>query len=257
LGRDVARPPPAGPFSHNLFGHAGPTVLTASQLKQQITGLDNVTIAAPDHHKCSTCTSTKQKRVSFACSDSLATAPLQLLRSDLMFMSCEGLMGEQYMLTVLDDFTKYSEVTCISKKNAVTDELVTVIHRLQRQTGHAVKAVRTDHGTEYCAFDNFCMTEGIVRQCSAPQAPERNGRAQRLNRTIVEKIRALLHHHNTPKILLSEAIHVSCSLRNCVSEAGQRSTPYEFLYGEKPDVSRLRIFVCCLRPYKGMFQFRV
>jgi hypothetical protein len=65
-----------------------------------------------------------------------------------MFLPCDCLKGDKYVLRVLDNFSRYAEVICINKKNAVTDEIISVIHRLRRQTGYTVKAVRTDHGTE-------------------------------------------------------------------------------------------------------------
>jgi hypothetical protein len=107
-----------------------------------------------------------------------------------------------------------------------------------------VKAVRTDHGTEYAAFDKFCRTQGIVRQYSATYTPEQNGRAERLNRTIIETTRAILHHHKAPKVLWPEAVQVACLLRNYRPSASHSSTPYELIYGSKPDVSRLRVFGC-------------
>jgi transposase InsO family protein len=107
-----------------------------------------------------------------------------------------------------------------------------------------VKAVRTDQGKEYAAFDKFCRTQGIVRQYSATYTPEQNGRAERLNRTLIETTRAILHHHKAPKILWPQAVQVACCLRNYRPSAGKKSTPYELLYGAKPDVSRLRVFGC-------------
>jgi transposase InsO family protein len=132
----------------------------------------------------------------------------------------------------------------------VTDELTSVIIRLQRQTGFTVKVVRTDHGTEYSSFDKFCRSQGIVREYSTPDCPEQNGKAERLNRAIVEKTRALLHHHNSPQVLWTEAVQVAGLLRNYTASEGQTITPFELLYGKTArcvSTPGLRLF--CFNPY--------
>jgi hypothetical protein len=81
---------------HNRFGHPGPRVLRSLQQKQQVTGLDKVKLSSDiDPRRCTTCSSAKQTRVTFARSDSIASKPVEILHSDLMFMTCEGLKGEK------------------------------------------------------------------------------------------------------------------------------------------------------------------
>jgi transposase InsO family protein len=106
--------------------------------------------------------------------------------------------------------------------------------------------VRTDHGTKYAAFDKSCRQAGLVRQYSAPYTPAQNRRAKRLNRTIIEKTRALPLQHRSPKVLWPEAVQVACQLRNYTLSADQECTPHELLYGSKPDVARLPVFGCAV-----------
>jgi hypothetical protein len=69
-------------------------------------------------------TAAKQTRESYPPSDSTTSKPLELIHRDVMFMPCEALEGEKYVLTVLDDFSRYAEVICINRKSSVTDELI-------------------------------------------------------------------------------------------------------------------------------------
>jgi transposase InsO family protein len=56
-----------------------------------------------------------------------------------------------------------------------------------------VKRLKSDQGREYLAgYEDYCEEQGIMVELSAAYTPEQNGRAERLNRTLVGKCRALL-----------------------------------------------------------------
>lgn len=65
---------------------------------------------------------------------------------------------------------------------------------VENQTGKKIKMLRTDNGTEYVNkdFQDTLAKSGIIHQRSVPHTPEQNGLAERVNRSIVEKIRCLL-----------------------------------------------------------------
>jgi hypothetical protein len=74
--------------------------------------------------------------------------------------------------------------------------------------------------------------------------PQQNGRAERLNRTLLEKTRCLLFQANLPAEFWAEAISTANYLRNLVSVSTVIKTPYELFYQKVPDVARLRVFGC-------------
>jgi transposase InsO family protein len=209
-----------------------------------VRGLEKMTL--PDvEHPCSVCIEAKQTRESYPRSEHTASKPLELIHSDLMFMPCEALGGEMYVLTILDDYSRFSDVVCINRKSSVTDELIAVLTRWQRQTGYPVKCVRTDQGTEYYGLDKYCREQGIIHEMSATYTPEQNGRAERLNRTLIERTRAILHEHNAPKLMWAYAIQVAAMLRNCMPSNGHKTmTPHQLLFDKKPNVEFLRVFGC-------------
>lgn len=76
--------------------------------------------------------------------------------------------------------------------------------------------------------------------------PQQNGVAERFNRTIVEKIRAMLTESGAPKYLWGEAVlnAVYVTNRSPTEAIKGNQTPAERWHGEKPDVTKLRVFGC-------------
>ena len=72
--------------------------------------------------------------------------------------------------------------------------------------------------------------------------PEQNGKAERLNRTLLDRVRAMLEDSGLPKTLWAEAATTASYLRNRAPAAGRSCTPWEAFFGNKPDVSHLRVF---------------
>jgi transposase InsO family protein len=228
---------------HKRLGHPGSQVVEHLVKKDGVRGMGKVDLTEVEKD-CTVCAAAKQTRQSYPRSDYTASQPLELLHSDLMFMPCEALEGEQYVMTVLDDYSRYSETVCLNRKSDATNELVAIISRLERQTGYQVKRVRTDQGTEYYDFDKYCKSSGVVHELSATYTPEQNGRAERLNRTLIERVRTLLMQHKSPKVLWAEAVKVANLMRNCIPTAEETKSPIEKIYGIKPDISRFRVFGC-------------
>ena len=66
--------------------------------------------------------------------------------------------------------------------------------RIELESRKRIKCLRTDNGGEYTSdeFDNFCDQEGIKRQFTTTYIPQQNGVAKRMNRTLLERTRAML-----------------------------------------------------------------
>ena len=61
---------------------------------------------------------------------------------------------------------------------------------MELQTGRKIKVFCSDNGGEYKSdpFIQLCKNEGIVRHFTIKETPQQNGVAERLNRTLLEKI---------------------------------------------------------------------
>ena len=230
---------------HKRLGHVSEDTLRKMASGDAVTGMGEVTkLSLPNH--CDVCDKSKQTRETFKRSDNRATAALELVHCDVMGpFPCDGIDDERYVVTALDDFSRMSEVACLRRKSDVAEAVIDLLLRWQRQSGAMVKRVRTDRGSEFmAALDEYLRRKGIVHETSVAYAPEQNGRAERLNRTLMERTRALLHEHGLPKMVWSEAIKAASHLRNLVPGGAESKTPHELFYGTKPDVGRLRVYGC-------------
>ncbi|GJW04001.1 gag-pol polyprotein [Tanacetum coccineum] len=85
-------------------------------------------------------------------------------------------------------------VYLIKKKSDVFEVFKVYKARVELDSGKKIKCLRTDNGGEYTGdeFDTFCKQEGIKRQFITAYTPQQNGVAERMNRTLLERARAML-----------------------------------------------------------------
>ena len=55
-------------------------------------------------------------------------------------------------------------------------------------------------------FQEYLDSEGIILEMTSPYLPSQNGVAERLNRTLIERARAMIINLGLPKFLWEEAI---------------------------------------------------
>lgn len=118
---------------------------------------------------------------------------------------------------------------------------------VEKQYEYKIKCLSSDNGGEYCSldFENFLKLNGVRHEKTVPKTPEQNGKAERMNRSLVEGVRTMLNDAHLPKIFWAEAISTAVFLRNRSPTASLiGKTPFEALTGIKPDVKNLRIFGC-------------
>ncbi len=233
----------SGELAHRRLGHPGVSA-TGSMIK--VMGTEPVKDCPGLVRNCGVCTTAKQSRDPFPRSESRAEGTLDLLHMDVMGpLPVASLGGARYVLTILDDNSRYSEVHVMKSKEEVFQHARGTMLVWQRQTGRKVKAVRTDNGSEFKGLLQEWMDQkGIIHQTSADYTPEQNGRSERLNRTLMEKTRALLLEHDLPQEFWGAAVDTACYLYNIISPQDGGKCPLELMFGAKPQLSLLRVFGC-------------
>jgi hypothetical protein len=172
---------------------------------------------------------------------------MELVHMDLMGpFRVPSTEGATYLLTLLDDHSRFSVVQPLAGKAQVPGAVKGLLTLMETQSGHSLKAVQSDRGLEFCNKDlrAFYASRGVLHRTSAPYTPQQNGAAERLNRTLMERVRAMLISAQLPATLWDEAAETACYLRNLSPAAGKAVTPWEAFHGDKPDVSHLRVWGC-------------
>ena len=95
--------------------------------------------------------------------------PLEGIHIDLDDAKERGYDGSQYLVIIVDDYSRYMELQIVKK----------------------VKSVRTDYGHEFLGdFDAYLKGNGIIHQITVPYCHQQNGLVER-------------HIHSTTKFALS------------------------------------------------------
>ena len=71
---------------------------------------------------------------------------------------------------------------------------------VETETNKHVKTKRIDNGLEYCnkEFDNLCLSNGITRHRTYAYTPQQNDIAERMNKTILDRVRCMLVDYSLP-----------------------------------------------------------
>jgi len=118
---------------------------------------------------------------------------------------------------------------------------------VENQTGRRVKRLRTDNGLEFCntEFDKFCEEHGISRKHTCAYTPQQNGVAERVNRTIMKKVRCMLADSGLSQKFWAEAASTACYLINRSPNSSlEFKVPEQVWSKHKPIYSHLKPFGC-------------
>uniref|UniRef100_A0A251V331 Putative zinc finger, CCHC-type n=1 Tax=Helianthus annuus TaxID=4232 RepID=A0A251V331_HELAN len=156
-----------------------------------------------------------------------------------------SLGGALYFLSIVDDFSRRVWVYVLKGKHEAFGKFKDWKILVETQTERKVKKLRTDNGLEFCNdhFDQFCRKYGIARHRTVPGTPQQNGLVERMNRTLLNKVRCMLLSSGMPKRFWAEAVTTAAYLVNrSPSTAIGLKTPMEMWSGKKEEYDNLRVF---------------
>jgi hypothetical protein len=198
---------------------------------------------------CEPCLAGKQSRIDIAKSTSTrATEVLGRVFSDICGkLPTRSRERFEYFATFTDDKSRKVYVAGLKLKSNLLHRLKVFVARVERETGKALKVLRSDGGGEYTGnvSTHYFEQKGIRQEITTADTAEHNGVAECMNRTLLDKVRAMLNDANLPESFWYDALLYAAILHNCSPSASlQNVTPEEAWSGNKPDISRLRIFGC-------------
>jgi len=178
---------------HRLFNHLG-----WENLKRAATMVDGMPSSVPDAKRvigtvCVPCVDGKMVQ-SPSPRSSTATTKCELVHTDIVGPLTEALGGSLYFMTALEDSTGFITATPMKTKGMASEVLKTRIKQLETLTGVKEKLVRHDGAKEYVTNDlkPWYEDKGITSQMLAPYKSQQNGKAERVNLTLMERVRAAL-----------------------------------------------------------------
>jgi transposase InsO family protein len=231
---------------HRRLGHLSESGMKSLISSAAVHGLElssSLTLA-----QCEGCLYGKHIRQPFpSASEHRATVPLELIHTDLCGpMKFASLGGSRYFVSFIDDYSRRISVFPINRKSEVIEKFRLYRAASEKQLGLSIKTVRSDNGGEYIGeFRRELLRHGIGIETSAPYTPEQNGVAERMNRTLVESARSMIHAQGLGQEFWGEAIVTAAYIRNrVVSRSTQGKSPEELWSGKKPTVRHLRVWGC-------------
>ena len=244
---------------HCRLGHLNYTYMNQLMKKEMGDGM-NYASGTQTQKECEACVLGKMQKKPFPKqSQPRATRPYEIVHSDVCGpMQVESKGGSRYMLTFTDDYSRYTTVYFFKSKNEVLSKFMEYVNSVEKLTGchitklnilseEDVKVLRSDNGGEYTSnsFAKFCTEKGISHQFTVPYCPQQNGVAERMNRTIMEGARSMLYHAKLPLEFWAEACSTAVYLHNrSPTTALKDQTPFECLFGRRPDISQLKVSGC-------------
>ncbi|RDX88079.1 hypothetical protein CR513_30373, partial [Mucuna pruriens] len=215
---------------HRRLSHISEKGLTCLAKKDMLPRLKNAEL-----EKCSHCMAGKQTRVSFKKHPDVC-GPLKI----------KSFSGTLYFVTFIDDCSRKLWVYVLKTKDQVLEKFKQFQALVERQSGKKVKCIRSDNGGEYCGpFDVYCRQQGIRHEKTPPKTPQLNGLAERMNRTLIERVRCMLSEARLPKHFWGEALYTIMHVINLSPVVSLNTeVPNKIWFDKDVKYDHLRVFSC-------------
>jgi len=224
----------SAPVWHQRLSHAGADAVWRT--RTSVDGMEMTPNASRSDMAglCEPCVVAKQTRIPFPSSETVTTAPLQLIHTDICGpMPVGSTGGAVYFVSVIDDSSDLADAVTIQRKSDAGPAVRRVVGHWEVMTGAKLQAWRSDRGGEYTssAMASWTANNGSRHQTTAPYTPQQNGKAERFNRSILEKVLAVLAAAKLEKKWWAEAVATVVYTMNRTVRAGRTATPFELWCG--------------------------
>ena len=231
---------------HRRIGHR-----SAEYLKRSIPiveGIPDMHIKIDQFCQCKICSLAKSTRSSHKGSRTRPDRPLEIITTDILDPLAPSCIDDKNLIVAFTcPYTGYTKLRPIAHKNDVAWEFATYHKTLSTKFNQfPVTEVRTDNALEYISgeFLDYTKMAGIETDSGKPYSSELNGISERKNRTVLEILRCLLLDAGMPPTFWPYALPTAEYILNRVYTKSNSNglSPYESLYGKKPNLSNLRVF---------------
>ena len=148
------------------------------------------------------------------------------------------------MLFVACAASKFILAHFIKNRRDIPNYEHAAINHIKHRMKHPLRELRSDNANEYTSrimtqiYDKY----GITHHLHTPHQPQENGIAERLNRTIMESVRALLHTAKLDDTYWEDAARDTIFKYNLMHHASTKTSPYRLWYNAHPKIKRMFTF---------------
>ena len=224
---------------HDIMGHLN--FQSIYKMPKMVAGME---ITHKNKRHCVTCLKGKAKQSLNKNPDQKSDSPFAFVHSDISGPRNveDTTNNHNYIAVFVCDYSGYMVVFTMEYKSDIVMAFQMFLQYAARFG--KVTRIRTDKEQVYTsnAFEEICRKNQIFHETSARKTPSQNGTAERAFGTLHPHVRCLLLQSNLPQKLWPQAYKYAAYLYNRSPIKRIGCTPFQLVYGYKPNVSKLLKF---------------
>lgn len=166
----------------------------------------------------------------------------EMIHADLI-----GKMYNNYALVCIDHASKFIFSYLLDRKSEASLKTIEILKKFNNILSLHEKSVcflRADNEFDTHILNNFCRSEGIILELTAPHSSYQNGTGENANKILKNKIRILLLESGLPKSFWIYAYKHALFLLNYLPRNKEEESPWKKLTGRDKNISDLLPFGC-------------
>lgn len=157
----------------------------------------------------------------------------------------DSVNGKRYFLTIINEFSRYLAVRPLKSKSDASGESLNFVRYFERQTGHQVRTLHANGGTEFNPVIADLKDNGVEIHTTTPYTAASNGLAERSYRVILELASTCLSQAKLPFKFWNYAVRHVDDCKNSVPHSMTKKVPSEVIFQKKPsNLTHIKPFGC-------------
>ena len=149
--------------------------------------------------------------------------------------------GHRYAICFADSFSRYLKIYFMKTRDGATEKMESFIANIG-----VPQTLISDSAGEYIGqdFKQVCRKQKIRLKTSPPYTPQEIGKIEKVWGTITPMARCIIFDANLSKTYWPYALNNATNLKKMYFHSAIGKTPYESMYGEKPNLNFVETFGC-------------